>query len=373
LDLASEVKNNLVNNVKKYQLYPSGLASLFGKVGDEPYNEETGIVAASMNEALAQDYDGLLRIAPAWPSDWDGDGTVSVQNNSRVDVQVRGGVPVTVVLEAGGNAAMNVRSPWSGQSVEVIDANTGSTVVAPNTNAQFTVNTVAGHKYLIEKTAAPFTNLPFVPVTGTAATSSRHFGPVQIGLDKAAVAATLSATYDNVGVTADNNTNPGNIDGGGASMSATALANAGAHAGGTFSHGGLTFTWPSQAGIGSADNTVADGQTIALGGSGTTLGFLVTSTYGSSGGTGTITYTDGSTQDFTLSSSDWFGGSGDVAIAAAYQNRQGNTTYQGGSDVYYVGVPLQAGKTTASVRLPAVSAAATTGTPSLHVFAIARG
>ena len=373
LDLASEVKGNLVDNVKKYQLYPSGMAALFGTVGDEPYNEETGIIAASMNEALAQDYDGLLRIAPAWPSDWDGDGTVSVQNNSKVDVQVRGGTPVTVVLEAGGNAAMNVRSPWSGQSVEVIDANTGATVVAPTTAGQFTINTVNGHKYLIEKAAAPFTSLPFAQVTGTAANAARHFGPVQIGLDQTTVASTLSATYNNVAVTADNNTAPGNIDGNGASMSATALANAGARAGGTVSHAGLTFTWPSPAGTGSPDNTVSNGQTIALNGSGNTLGFLVTASYGPASGTGTITYTDGSTQDFTVSSPDWFGGSGDVAIEAAYQNRPGNTTYQGRSDVFYVGIPLSAGKTTSTVRLPAVSAAATPGTPSLHVFAMARG
>ncbi|MFI9385456.1 glycosyl hydrolase family 95 catalytic domain-containing protein [Kutzneria sp. NPDC052558] len=373
LDLASEVKTNLVNNVKKYQLYPNGMASLFGSVGDEFYNEETGIVAASMNEALAQDYDGLLRIAPAWPSDWDGDGTVSVQNNSKVDVQVRGGVPVTVVLEAGGNAAMAVRSPWSGQSVEVIDANTGATVVAPTTAGQFTVNTAQGHKYLIEKTAAPFTQLPFAQVTGTAATSAKHLGPVQIGLDKAVVASSLSATYNNVGVTADNNTNPGNIDGGGASMSATAMANAGARPGGTVSHAGLTFTWPSQAGTGTADNTVSNGQTIALTGSGNTLGFLVTATYGPASGTGTVTYTDGSTQDFTVSSSDWWGGSGDAAITGTYQNRAGNTTFQANAVVYYVGVPLQAGKTAATVRLPAVSGAATAGTPSLHVFAMARG
>ena len=373
LDMAGEVKGNLVDNVKKYQLYPSGMAALFGTVGDEPYNEETGIIAASMNEALAQDYDGLLRIAPAWPSDWDGDGTVSVQNNSKVDVQVRGGTPVTVVLEAGGNAAMNVRSPWSGQSVEVIDANTGATVVAPTTAGQFTINTTQGHKYLIEKTAAPFTNLPFAQVTGTAANAAKHFGPVQIGLDKTSMASTLSATYNNVAVTADNNTAPGNIDGNGASMSATALANAGARAGGTVSHAGLTFTWPSSAGTGSSDNTVSNGQTIALNGSGNTLGFLVTASYGPASGTGTITYTDGSTQDFTVSSPDWFGGSGDVAVEAAYQNRPGNTTYQGRSDVFYVGIPLSAGKTTSTVRLPAVSAAATPGTPSLHVFAMARG
>ena len=70
------------------------------------------------------------------------------------------------------------------------------------------------------------------------------------------------------------NTNPGDWDGGGLSFSKQALAAAGVTAGGTISHGGLTFTWPAQAGTGSADNTVAAGQTIAVSGSGT-LGFLV--------------------------------------------------------------------------------------------------
>ena len=373
LDLASQVQSGLIANVQKYQLYPDGMASLFGTVGDEPYNEETGIVAATLNEALAQDYDGVLRVAPAWPGSWNASGTVSVQNNSKVDVQMEGGTPVTVVLEAGGNATMQVRSPWSGQSVEVIDANTGATVVSPTTAGQFGVPVVSGHDYLIEKSGAPFTSLPYAQVTGSAPTTDRHLGPVQIGLDPVSTAPSLAATFDNVGVTADNNTNPGNLDGGGASMSATALANAGAHAGGTLSHAGLTFTWPSSSGSGSADNTVASGQSIAVSGSGSTLGFLVTATYGPASGTGTIHYSDGSTQSFTLTSPDWFGGSGDIAISSAYQNRQGNTTYQGAADVYYAGVALQSGKSVVSVQLPDVSASAAAGTPALHVFALSVG
>ncbi|MFD9741040.1 hypothetical protein [Umezawaea sp. NPDC059074] len=373
LGLASEVKTNLVETTKKYQVFPSGMGNLFGSAGANPYNEETGIVAANLNEALVQDYDGLLRIAPAWPSDWNVDGTVSVRHNSKVDVQVRAGVPVTVVLEAGDNAPVKVRNPWPGQSIKVVDADTGRTVVAPTTAGQITVNTTCGHKYLIEKSDAPFTALPFAAVTGTAATSAKHFGPVKIGLDKPVLANSLAETFNNVAVTADDNTGPGNIDGGGASMSATALANVGVTAGGQVSHGGLTFTWPSQSGSGTPDNTVANSQSIVLGGSGDTLGFLVTAAYGTAGGTGTVVYTDGTTQEFTLTSPDWFGGSGDVAFQAAYQNRQGNTTYQGIADVYFVSVPLQAGKTTSRVRLPAGSAAATAGTPSLHVFAMARG
>jgi hypothetical protein len=86
-----------------------------------------------------------------------------------------------------------------------------------------------------------------------------------------------------------------------------------------------------------------------------------------------VHYSDGSTQSFTLGSADWFGGSGDVAISSAYQNRQGNTTYQSTADVHCVDAPLQSGKTATSVQLPDVSAVAAAGTPTLHVFAMTIG
>ena len=57
-----------------------------------------------------------------------------------------------------------------------------------------------------------------------------------------------------------------------------------------------------------------------------------------------------------------FGGAGDAAFTAAYQNRQGNTTYQGMADVYYVGVLVRAGKIASQVRLPAGGSTATPGT-----------
>jgi Carbohydrate binding module (family 6)/F5/8 type C domain len=186
LGLASEMRSDLIAGTERYQLLPSGMANLFGNAtGAEPYNEQTAIVAATLNEALVQDYDGLLRVAPAWPSTWDVDGTVSVQHNSKLDVQVRNGVPSTVVLEAGANASMRVRSPWPGQSVQVVDAASGATVVGPTTTSPFTVNTAGGHAYLIEQVAQPFTNLPYAQVTGAAATAAKHLGLVRIGLDPA--------------------------------------------------------------------------------------------------------------------------------------------------------------------------------------------
>src|SRR5450759_3316934 len=91
----------------------------------------------------------------------------------------------------------------------------------------------------------------------------------------------------------------GNLDGGGFSYSAQALAAAGISPGGTSPHAGLSVAGPDAA-PGTADNMVAGGQTIALSGSGNTLGLLGTGDYGTASGTGTIAYTDGTTQQFSL-------------------------------------------------------------------------
>lgn len=372
LGLANEVSSGLVANTQKYQLLSSGMANVFGNgTSAEPYNEQAGIVAATLNEALVQDYDGLLRIAPAWPSSWDVDGQVSVQHNGIVDVQVRNGVPSTVVLEAGTSARFTIRSPWAGQSVQVVDGGSGAVVVGPTTASTLTLDAMAGHKYLIEQSANPFTNLPFAAVSGSPANAAKHLGPVQIGTDALSVYPSLAASFNDVGITSDSNTGPGNWDGGGASFSAQALA-----APATIVQGGLTFNWPSTAGTGSNDNTIAHGQTITITGSGT-LGFLVSASYGPASGTGTVRYTDGTTSSFTLSSPDWFSSSppdgGAVALSATYQNRQGNTRYNGAAYIFYVPVTLAANKTMNSVTLPSVGTVPASAVPTLHVFAIAAG
>ncbi|SEE58299.1 NPP1 family protein [Streptomyces sp. TLI_105] len=189
----------------------------------------------------------------------------------------------------------------------------------------------------------------------------------------APAAPSLAATFNNVSVTQDTATDAGDIDGGGASFSAQALASSGVTPGSTIAHDGVALTWPATAGTGQPDNTVASGQTIAVSGTGDTLGFLVSASYGPAGGTGTVYYEDGSSKEFDMSSPDWFSDGGEVAAGSAYQNRQGNQKYDAPGYVHYVGVPLQSGKTPVSVRLPDVSAAATEGTPSLHVYAMGLG
>ncbi|WP_103338484.1 glycosyl hydrolase family 95 catalytic domain-containing protein [Amycolatopsis sp. CA-126428] len=183
LGLASEVRDGLVTMVKKYQGFVSGMASWQGGSGKQPYIEQSGVLTAALNEALVQDYDGVLRVAPAWPAEWAVAGTVSVQHNTRVSVQAANGKPTTVAIQAGSTHDMQVRNPWPGASVHVVDGKTRAVVVAPTTAAQFGLTVAADHAYLVEPTGTPTTAMPFAPVTGVRATAAKHLGSVQIGLD----------------------------------------------------------------------------------------------------------------------------------------------------------------------------------------------
>jgi alpha-L-fucosidase 2 len=183
LGLSSEVASTLVNITETYQIHPSGLATLFtNNDTTEPYVEQAGVVAAALQEALVQDYDDLLRIAPAWPSAWDADGVVYIHGNSKVSVQYHHGSLITVGIQAGSTVNQLIRNPWSGQSVEVVDNTTGNVVVSPTTASTFTIPLQANHSYLVEQTNTLNSSLPFAQVTGQAATSYKALGSVTIGL-----------------------------------------------------------------------------------------------------------------------------------------------------------------------------------------------
>lgn len=87
---------------------------------------------------------------------------------------------------------------------------------------------------------------------------------------------------------------------------------------------------------------MAQGQTISTSGSGSSLGFLTAANSSPESGTGTICYTDGTTQSFTLNVGNFWCSSG-------------HTVY-----VFEQSVPLAAGKTVEAVTLPAGAASPVT-------------
>jgi len=369
------VAQNLVAITEKYQKYPSGMAEFSGA---PPYVEQSANVALALQTALVQDDAGVVRVAPAWPAGWDVAGAVAIPGRSRVDVQVEGGTVTTVAVEAGSDETIQMASPWPGQRVQVIEyhgSGPGQPVGVPTSAAQFPITMRAGSSYLVEPAGQPTTALPFSPVTGQPATSYRTLGTSSIGLPPVPVYGSLAAADDNVGVTSDTDTAPGNFDGDGSSFPAQALAPAGVTPGASLSYGGIAFTWPA-ADPGTPDNVAASGQQIDISGSGGTLGFLAAGSYGTASGTGTIYYSDGTAQPFTLSVPDWYASPPagiSPVIETPYRNRPGNTQDDHPVSIYEVTVPLQAGKQVVAVRLPDVSSGVADGTTALHIFAIGFG
>jgi alpha-L-fucosidase 2 len=176
LGLGAEVRSTLIALTERYQTYINGFANWGGPAG-EFYVEQEAVVALALAEALVQDYDGLIRIAPATPPGWDFGGSVWVRNRTRVDVQVRAGVPTTVVIEAGATETLRIRNPWPGQRVDVIAAQ--GKILQSSTGHILELSVSKGESYLLTRSGT--TALAFVIITGKPSLQYRKLGPVQIG------------------------------------------------------------------------------------------------------------------------------------------------------------------------------------------------
>jgi hypothetical protein len=177
LGLPDELKSSLRALTEKYQIFPSGLA---GFMGPEFYIEQDAVLADALQKALADDYDGLLRIAPAMPSDWDADGTVYIQHGGKVDVQVRQGKVVTVGIEAGSPDKIAIRNPWPGQPTAIVDAKSSAVVTPASSAPIIELSPQAGGRYLLKPAATA--DLPFEPISGVPASAPKSLGLRTIGV-----------------------------------------------------------------------------------------------------------------------------------------------------------------------------------------------
>jgi beta-glucosidase len=189
-----------------------------------------------------------------------------------------------------------------------------------------------------------------------------------VGVPSPATYPSVVAADDDTGLAPSASPLDGNYDGGGYSYDSDALPAAGLAPGATVTAQGVSFTWPSYA-PGSFDNVRASGQTIAVSGSGPSLGFLGAGADGTQTGTVTINYTDGTSSTATLALADWYADSaaagGTVVATIPWNPALGSTLGAHQVSVYSAVLPLDAGKTVASVTLPENF--------DMHIFAIAAG
>jgi alpha-L-fucosidase 2 len=176
LQMPAEVRSTLIKLTETYQTFVNGYANWGGSTG-EFYLEQQGVVAAALSEALVQDYDGLIRIAPAFPADWDVDGQVAVRGKTRVSVSIRRGQVVRIEIESGVTGPIKLSNPWG--EAEVAIATAGQAPIKDH-GATLEFPVVAGRRYqLIPSTGG---NLQISSIPDAPATTARKLGPVQIGI-----------------------------------------------------------------------------------------------------------------------------------------------------------------------------------------------
>lgn len=183
LHLGGEVAASLLKITETSQHFINGFAHLGPTDQDgEFYVEQSGVVAAALAEALVQDYDGTLRVAPAIPPRWSFDGSAFVRGGTKVDVQVRDGAVTTIGLEVRRDQTIRLRNPWAASSLRILDARSGRSVSlsSPQPVEEISFHAMANQTYLIERVHP--SALPFAAIDGQPATSYRKLGSVQIGL-----------------------------------------------------------------------------------------------------------------------------------------------------------------------------------------------
>jgi hypothetical protein len=180
LGLAEEMKSTLKRITETYQFYPSGLAQL--TEFPEFYVEQVGVVADALQNGLVQDYDGLIRILPAWPSDWDANGAVVVQHGNRVQLQVHQGHLLTLGIECVTSGKVRIRNPWLGHRVNWRSDQGRSELISQGADGVFSLDLKAGTTYLLHAEGENTQSLPYARISGEQASSPKRLGSRSIGL-----------------------------------------------------------------------------------------------------------------------------------------------------------------------------------------------
>jgi beta-glucosidase len=262
------------------------------------------------------------------------------------------------------NVTVTLRAP-SGLTVQPSSVNLGTVPAHSTVKASFQVTaspTASGG-------ADTLTGAARYVVDGVGPRSASATATVQVPY------ASLSAAYNEVGVSDDSDPAAGNFDGSGYSFSAEALASVGITPGAPVNSGGFGFTWPDVT-AGQPDAVTAAGQTIDLtgtasSGSASQLALLGAGANGTQTGQVTVGYTDGTTSTGTITLSDWYANAavtGDSLVATTpYWNEPAGSTFPANQHVslYLTTIPLTAGKTVAYITLP--------NNDNLHIFATALG
>ncbi|MFF4244711.1 NEW3 domain-containing protein [Streptomyces sp. NPDC001822] len=180
--------------------------------------------------------------------------------------------------------------------------------------------------------------------------------------------ANLAAAYNNVGITDESATGPGDYDGEGNSFSAQRLAAAGLTRGAKVDALGAELTWPDVA-AGTKDNVSSGGQAVKVAGKGGKLVFLGSGVTSGATGTATVYYTDGTSSSGTFGFPNWSFDPADAHGATLVRSTDGRNRPDGYGNatveyrVFAHSIPLDPSRSAEFVVLPANA--------NIHIFDMA--
>ncbi len=181
LGLPDELQQTLIKLTKTYQKYPNGMASWGGSSG-EFYIEQDAVVATALQEALAQDFDGTIRIARGVPANWKMEGTVFLRDRMRAHVLVEDSVCRMLVIEAGSTGTVKLENPWPGMPVIVEETGPNIPLVKGSSERILEMRVHAGKSYIVHQASRTANGAPVETLSGSSTGHARKLGDNSIGL-----------------------------------------------------------------------------------------------------------------------------------------------------------------------------------------------
>lgn len=148
-------------------------------------NEAVPIVATAISEMLLQSHEGVIRICPAVPTDWDVAFTLVARGGFKVTAERQGGRVTFVHLECRTSHRLVMENPWPDvDHVFVWEDGRASPIVEPTDRSRIVLETRAGGSYLIATDEALVAD--WVTVTRVVATNERpkRLGPALLGKER---------------------------------------------------------------------------------------------------------------------------------------------------------------------------------------------
>lgn len=179
LGLRDSVKSSLASSVSSHTAGASGTDGF----GGPAQVEALGNMTMGIQESIVQYYDGVLKIAPAIPYDWDAQGAVYIEGGHLVSVEAKSGLPTLATINAGSDGNITIRNPWPGKPWAVRNGDGSSIIVSGASAANSTVvlPVARGQSYIIENALNPYSSMTKVNIVDTAATSPKAFNGNALG------------------------------------------------------------------------------------------------------------------------------------------------------------------------------------------------